>query len=138
MTDTIARKLELDAAPAEVWRTLTDPGELSRWFGDTADFEARAGFEGWFGWEEHGRFAVRVVKADPPGHLAWRWTHQRDSPFDEAASTLVEWTLTPRDDGGTTLELRESGFQTERHFRENTEGWSAELSELTKLLEAAA
>ncbi len=46
----------------------------------------------------------------------------------------MEWRLTARDDGGTTLLLRESGFLTDLHREQNTEGWTAELAELMELL----
>lgn len=138
MTDSIDRTLQLSASPADVWRAITDPAELSRWFGDAAELEPRAGAEGWFEWESHGRFAARVVEADPPRRIAWRWMHEAGAPFDEAATTLVEWTLTARDGGGTTLELRESGFRTDAHRLENTEGWKTELGHLEELLARAA
>jgi hypothetical protein len=41
-----------------------------------------------------------------------------------------------RPDGGTTLRLRESGFLTDLHHRQNTEGWDEELGELRELLAA--
>ena len=37
----------------------------------------------------------------------------------------------------TTLHLRESGFQTEKHQRENDGGWTQELGELAEHLKAA-
>ena len=49
-------------------------------------------------------------------------------------STRVEWELTARDDGGTTLFLRESDFRTDLHHEQNTEGWTEELAELIELL----
>ena len=60
--------------------------------------------------------AKRLVRSDmqPIGCDAGR-------DFDPETSTLVEWTLTARRDGGTALELRESGFRTELHHRENHE-----------------
>ena len=66
MTDTIERTLELDAAVEDVWRALTDPTELSGWFGDTTELNPRVGADGWFGWQQHGRFAVRVEVFEPP------------------------------------------------------------------------
>ena len=48
---------------------------------------------------------------------------------------LVEWTLTPRADGGTTLFLRESGFRRPEQRAENDEGWTSELAELLAYLE---
>ena len=54
--------------------------------------------------------------------------------FDDAPSTTVEWVLTPRSDGGTTLFLKETGFLTDEHYRENDGGWDSELGELVELL----
>lgn len=133
----IEKTLRFDAPPERVWRAITDPAELAAWFGDSAELDLRPGSDGWFGWEEHGRFAVRVEVVEPPHRLAWRWVHQPDTPVDEAPSTLVEWRLTAQPGGGTLLELRESGFDTREHQRQNTEGWKAELGELAAHLAAA-
>ena len=137
MNDTIERTLELEASLEEVWRALTDPTELSGWFGDTTELNPKVGAEGWFGWESHGRFAMRVEEFNPPHRFAWRWVHEPETSVDDAPLTLVEWTLTARHDGGTTLHLRESGFQTEKHQRENDGGWTQELGELSEHLKAA-
>jgi uncharacterized protein YndB with AHSA1/START domain len=137
MRDTIERTLELDAAVGDVWRALTDPTELSGWFGDTAELNVSLGAEGWFGWQQHGRFAVRVEELEPPRRFVWSWVHEAGKRLDEAPATRVEWTLTPRPDGGTTLHLRESGFRTLEHHRQNTQGWEEELGHLVEHLKAA-
>lgn len=133
-TDAIERTLELRAAPERVWRALTEADEIARWFGDTAELEARQGAEGWLGWNDYGRFAVRVERCEPPRRFAWRWAREADTPVDEGPSTLVEWRLTPRDDGGTTLELRESGFERPEDRQDNVGGWKHELGELVEYL----
>lgn len=138
MIAAIERKLELDQAPDEVWRALTDPTRVSGWFGDTAEFAPTVGGGGWFGWEEHGRFALRVEELEPPRRFAWRWARTADTPLGETESTLVEWTLTPRADGGTTLSLRESGFTSEEYRRLNVDGWTQELAHLQGYLQATA
>lgn len=137
-TLSIDRRLELDSPPERVWRAITDPAELASWFGDSAELDLQPGGSGWFGWESHGRFAVRVERVEPPRELAWRWSKVPDQPLDQGPSTLVEWRLSPRPGGGTVLELRESGFETRQHREENTRGWKAELGELVKHLEAQA
>lgn len=135
---TIDKSLDLDAPPDRVWRALTEPAEISAWFGDSAELDLRPGGTGWFGWEKHGRFAVRVETVEPPHRLAWRWCHEPDTPIDQGTSTLVEWRLTARPEGGTRLELRESGFETRKHWQENTKGWNSELGELMAHLEVEA
>jgi len=138
MTLTIDRRLELDAPLERVWRAITEPGELASWFGDSAEMDLRPGGTGWLAWEKHGRYALRVEHVEPPHRLAWRWSNVPGQPVDQGSSTLVEWSLTVRDGGGTVLELRESGFETLEHQQQNTEGWKAELGELVAHLEAAA
>jgi uncharacterized protein YndB with AHSA1/START domain len=117
-----------------VWRAISDPGELSRWFGDETVLELRPGAEGAMIWKDHGSFALRVEEVEPPRRLVWSWVHEPGVPFSDAPATKVEWTLVERDDGGTTLHLRESGFRTDLHLRQNTDGWGEELEQLHELL----
>jgi uncharacterized protein YndB with AHSA1/START domain len=130
----VERTLELSAPIERVWRAISDPAELSRWFGDQTRLEVRPGGDGAMAWDAHGTFAVRVEVVEPPRRLVWSWVHEPDVAFEEAPATRVEWTLTAREDGGTTLHLRESGFRTDLHHRQNSEGWREELRELEALL----
>ena len=134
---TITRELALAAPVERVWRAITDPAELSRWFGDRTELTLVPGAEGAFSWDEHGRYAMRIDEVSPPHRLVWSWIHEPDVPFDAATATRVEWTLEARHDGGTTLTLVESGFRTELHHQQNSEGWTSELGELSDLLKAA-
>jgi uncharacterized protein YndB with AHSA1/START domain len=132
----IEKTVELSAGIERVWKAITDPDELSRWFGHRTELVAEPGAEGAMIWEEHGSYAVRVEEVRAPTRFVWSWVHEAGVPFDEAPATRVEWTLAARDDGGTTLRLRESGFRTDLHHRQNTDGWDEELGELTTLLAA--
>lgn len=132
---TVERTLELDAPPAGVWRALTQPEELARWFPDRVDqSEFGPGAEGRFFWESHGAFAFRVEAAEPPKRLVWRWARDAGTPLDEGVTTRVEWVLEPRANGGTTLRLCESGFVRAEDREGNSKGWDAELGELAALL----
>lgn len=77
---------------------------------------------------------MRIEEVEPPTRLVWSWVHEPGIAFEDAPTTRVEWTLTPREDGGTTLHLRETGFRTDLHRGQNDEGWDAELGELSELL----
>jgi uncharacterized protein YndB with AHSA1/START domain len=130
----IERTLELQAPPDRVWRALTNPAEVASWFGTAADDLAEVGATGWFGFDDEGRFAVRLEAIDPGRFLAWRWAEDRDTALDDGPTSLVEWTLEPTPGGGTRLHLRESGLRTGRNLEMNSAGWFIELAELREHL----
>lgn len=132
----VEKVLELAAPVDRVWRAISDPVELSRWFGHETELDLRPDGDGAFVWREHGRYAVRVREVDPPRRLVWSWVHEPGVPFDDAPHTTVTWELTARDDGGTTLRLRETGFLTDLHHSQNNGGWDEELAELVTLASA--
>ncbi len=135
MTDRIVEKtLELTSTRERVWAAISDPEQLAQWFGDEAELELRPGGDGAMTWDSHGRFAMRVKEVDPPHRLVWSWVHEPNVAFEDAPATTVEWILTERSDGGTTLFLRETGFLTDKHHGENDGGWDEELGHLVKLL----
>lgn len=130
----VEKTIDFEASPERVWRAITDPEQISRWFGHEAVFEATVGFEGAMIWREHGSFALRVEEVTPPSRLVWSWLHEDGVPFDAAIATRIEWTLTPLDGGGTRLNVLESGFRTDLHVQQNTDGWNEELAELVEFL----
>jgi uncharacterized protein YndB with AHSA1/START domain len=132
---TIERTIQLKSAVDRVWKAITDPMELSRWFGDATELDLRPGGDGAFSWENHGRYAVRVEEVSAPNRIVWSWVHEPDVAFEDAPSTRVEWNLSAREDGGTTLYLKETGFLTDQHQGENIQGWQAELSDLIEYLQ---
>lgn len=117
-----------------VWKAITDPHQLARWFGDQAEVDLRPGGNAYMTWENHGRYAMRIEEVDAPGGLVWSWVHEPGAAFEDAPATRVEWRLRATADGGTTLHLRETGFLTDLHRGQNDEGWDAELGELSELL----
>lgn len=135
MSNVVEKTLVLTAAPERVWRALTEPAELGRWFPDETDLEPRAGSSGSFDWGEHGRYAVRIEEIVPPTRLVWSWSRDPGVALDDGPRTRVEWTLEARADGGTTLRLRESGFTHPKYRDDNDAGWDKELGELTEYLE---
>jgi len=138
MIGTIEKRMEFSSSPERVWKALTDGEELGSWFPDAGAFTLEPAAEGAFTWENHGAYSVRVERFEPPHRLAWRWCHEPGKPVDDGPNTLVEFALTAREDGGTTLDLVETGFLTEEHLKSNTGGWDSELGELETYLQAQA
>jgi uncharacterized protein YndB with AHSA1/START domain len=133
--DVIERVVVLSTPRQRVWKALTDPREVSAWFGTETEIDLRPGGRAVFGWAEEGRFEVVVDAVDPPSLFAYRWALDRDRPVDEGPSTRVEFSLEEIPEG-TRLRLVESGFAAlpdgvrDRHLADNTEGWELELAEL--------
>lgn len=137
----IERELELRQSPERVWKALTDPDELSRWFSSTASLDLRPGGDATFTWApghgDSGTYHARVERVDPPNSFAYTWARDAEAQVEDGPSTLVEWELTPTATGGTLLRLRESGFAEEDHRAGNDEGWGDEIEDLRRHLEAA-
>ncbi|MYB06400.1 MAG: hypothetical protein F4Y24_08605 [Gemmatimonadetes bacterium] len=130
----VEKAVEFDVDVGRVWTAITDPAELGRWFGDAAEVDLKPGGDAAMIWDQHGRYSMRIEEVDAPLRLVWSWVHELGIAVEDAPATRVEWTLTPREDGGTTLRLRETGFLTDLHRGQNDEGWDAELGELSELL----
>jgi uncharacterized protein YndB with AHSA1/START domain len=132
----VVKTLVLAAAPGRVWKALTDPEELVRWFPDKeARIEPKEGAEGAWVWESYGAYSVRFDVVDPPRRLVWTWAREPNLPLAETRTTIVEFRLEPHDEGGTTLHVREHGFVRDADRRENDAGWDEELGELVAYLE---
>ena len=135
MSDRVVEKsVEFEVDMETLWKAITDPNELARWFGDEAEVDLRPGGDAVMVWENHGRYAVRIEEVDPPRRLVWSWVHEPGVAFEDAPATRIEWTVGPVAGGGTTLHLRETGFLTDLHRGQNDEGWDQELGELSELL----
>jgi uncharacterized protein YndB with AHSA1/START domain len=137
--DAIERELVLPVSPERVWAALTQPEQLSRWFGTQAAIDLRPGGAVTFTWDGSsgpvGENSGVVEVVEPPRRFAFRW----QSFGADVPPTRVEFTLQPHGDG-TLLRLVESGFaslpprlRTEGH-QQNTEGWQRELAELVGYL----
>ena len=132
---TIERKLEFAAPLERVWRALTEPEELARWFPDRVEQpELRPGTDGQFVWQNHGSYAFRLEAVEPMTRLVWSWARDAGMRLSETVATTVEWNLESTPEGGTTLRLRETGFVRHEDYEGNSRGWDAELQELVDLL----
>jgi uncharacterized protein YndB with AHSA1/START domain len=135
-TPAIVREIELLASPERVWRALTDPAELSRWLAERVALDPRPGGDGWFEWADHGRFAVRLEAVEDRRRLAFRWARHPNVAVADGPSTLVEIELRESPRGGTTLTLRETGFEDAPARADNVGGWFGAFEGLARHLAA--
>jgi uncharacterized protein YndB with AHSA1/START domain len=73
MMNVVTRTIEVPADPQAVWRALTDPDELCRWFGAAVRIEAVPGGAVRAVWPDGGRSIGSVEAADEPRRLVFRW-----------------------------------------------------------------
>ena len=124
MTD-VEREVVLPAEPEEVWTSLTDPEELTRWFGAEVWGDFEAGGTAVFR-EDDGTVRRAVVEeADAPRRLAFRWwpeggedwpsrvAYELDQVPGGTRLRVIERQLTPT--ASTTWEARLTGLRT--HMR---------------------
>jgi len=101
MADLVIEREVLIEAPAEVvWRTITEPDQMSQWFADRVELVVEPGAHGFMGFGEQGGPVV-VETVDPPTRFSFRWNHPRGEEPVPGNSMLVEFTLTPEGGGRT-------------------------------------
>ncbi len=144
--DSVEREILIHASPEVVWRVITEPEHISRWFSDAADVEGRAGADGCLMWKPGGRggekesnlvVPIRVIDAEPFRRFSFRWNHPEGTKPDQSNSALVEFNLL-EEAGGTRLRVLESGIDAvthdeeskERYLEDHGQGWERHFGEM--------
>jgi uncharacterized protein YndB with AHSA1/START domain len=137
----IEREIVIEAPVEVVWRTITEPDQMSQWFADRVELVVEPGAHGFmqFG-DQGGPVVVEIV--DPATRFSFRWNHPSGEEPVAGNSMLVEFTLTPEGDKRTRLRVVESGHQLlawpeaekERYAGEHQGGWAEYLDRLAALL----
>src|ERR1700735_4464777 len=60
--DSVKREILIEASPEVIWGVITEPEQISRWFSDEAEVEARSGGAGTLTWRPGGRGGSQEVK----------------------------------------------------------------------------
>ena len=105
----VTRALTIGAPPGDVWRVVSDPDALPRWWPQVVRVEDVSG-DGWTNVLSTPR--GKVVRADftrtaiePPRRLAWR-QELVESPFERIfAAAETELTLADTGEGSTRVQL---------------------------------
>jgi len=122
---TIERDIAIEAPIEAIWRAVTQPGQISRWFTDSAEIDLRPNGTGTLVWDgratsQPATVHLHIVTIEPPRTFSFRWLHPAGAAAGESNSLLVEFTLTP-EGGHTRLRLAESGAVPDR-LAEGAEG----------------
>lgn len=132
------------APRSAVFRALSDPQELARWFGPDgfsipgveSDLRPGGGYRIAMQPPEGDVFYLvgEYLEVDPPERLSY--TFRWEDPDPEDRETVV--TLLLRDVGGTSAELvfRQGDFASEPRRALHEEGWTQSLDKLEELMSA--
>ena len=137
----IEREVEIEAPVDVVWRTITEPDQITQWFAERVELELVPGGQGYlrFDAQHGGPIVVEVV--EPPTRWSFRWNHPEGAQPAPGNSVLVEFTLTASGPERTHLRVVESGHELlawtdgekERYANEHNGGWAGYLGRLAGL-----
>ena len=129
--------LEIQATPDEVWKAITDPAEIARWFALQAETRPGKGGEIVYRW---GEFVGRcpILEWKPPVQLRTGWLEAPATPAGEGSALVVDW-FVERSGTKTVLRLVHSGFgpdaRWDKEYDGTKRGWTFELQGLKHYLE---
>jgi uncharacterized protein YndB with AHSA1/START domain len=137
----IEREVLIEAPVQVVWRTVTEPDQMSQWFADRIELVVEPGAHGHMGFGDQGGPVV-VETVDPPTRFSFRWNYPGGEEPVAGNSILVAFTLTAESAEQTRLRVVESGHEllawpdaeTQRYADEHREGWADFLDRLARLL----
>lgn len=138
---TIVVEHDLPHAPEKVWRALTEADLLAKWLMPN-DIRATVGQQFTFqtmsapGFD--GIAHCEILAAEPFRRLQYTFrggSHERQG-YGAYLDTIITWTLTPTDTGGTLLRLEHAGFTAESAvtFGIMSKGWAQLGNRLDEML----
>ena len=135
----------MPAPPESVWKALTDPDELSKWWGPegftspSIEQDLRVGGRYRIGMQppegELFHLSGEFRELDPPARLAYTFVWEPPNPDDQ--ETVVALSLADLDDS-TELALEQGPFATEERLALHRDGWSESFKKLKELLSSEA
>lgn len=105
----IEKEILIEAPIDVVWRAVTEPDHIVRWFSSEAQLEQRTGGAGRLSFPSGQTYYLHIEAFEPPHRFAYRWLQDSAAPVRPDNSTLVEITLRAEADQ-TRLRVVESGF----------------------------
>ena len=152
MTDlTIEREILIEAPADVVWRTITEPDQITQWFADRVELDTRPGGEGSFLFDRHASgqpFAAPLVveTVDRPHRFSFWWSSPQGVAPTRANAVLVEFTLLAEGDERTRLRVVETGLdevawsddEKARYADDHRHGWEYHVGRLGALFAARA
>ena len=137
----IERDVVIEAPPDVVWKTITEPDQITRWFADRVELDLKPGSHGYLGFGKDVGTAILVEVVDEPTRFAFRWNRTQDDDPTLDNSVLVEFTLASQGPERTQLRVVETGVESlawpddEKHsyVEDHRGGWTRCFTRLSAL-----
>jgi uncharacterized protein YndB with AHSA1/START domain len=144
MAEVIEHEIVINAPLEVVWRTVTEPDQISRWFAKEIDVDFEPGAQGSMTFRESETpqvVNISIESVDPQHSLVYRWNYPDGTQATPANSTLVEFTLAAEGER-TRLRVVETGVgdtdwtdtRKGEFTAEHTRGWVVLIDRLAELL----
>ncbi len=135
----IKKTIMTNSDPANVFRKISDEGELKKWWVDVPELELKQGGKMLFRFlkensemlEKDYMVEGKVLQVEPDKKLTYTWKPVDDPDFPDS---VVDWTI-EQIDSKTKITLTHSGLQGCKIFDLLDAGWGYFLNKLEKLLQ---
>lgn len=136
-TRSVDLSVEIKATPEQVWKAITEPDELIRWFSPEASGEAKEGGHVTVSWGGGSEWKSNIVTWKPGAHLGLQ--DELDPALAEQGAVVALDYFIETKDGSTHVRLVNSGFSAgdewDDFFHMVTNGWTFFLWNLKHYLE---
>jgi uncharacterized protein YndB with AHSA1/START domain len=138
--------IDIKATPEEVFRAITEPAQIAKWFAPEARVDPRVGGEYFFSWGPGMEGSTVISAWDPYTHFGTGRERSvtyssKGQPVDTGVAQMVavDYYVEAIGDGITRLRLVQSGFGPEAawddEFESTKRGWAEFLQKLKEILE---
>lgn len=136
----IEREILIEAPVEVVWRTVTEPSQITQWFAPEVELEVAPGARGYMGFGDQGG-PVLVETVEPPTRFSFWWNHPTGAELEPGNAVLVEFALVSEGASQTRLRVTETNLEPlawsdaekQRYADEHTEGWADFIGRLARL-----
>lgn len=141
---TIEESIDIKAAPESVWRALTDPAEIARWFATSVTGADGVGNTLELRWGEQFVWPMVVRVWDPPKHVRLEDRYPAIATLDPSSKSelFIDYFIEPIGGGATRLRVVHSGFARDASwdglYDSTSCGWRCEIAALKFYLERCA
>ena len=133
---TVRQRLFIRAPPEKVFRALSEPDRLVKWFLKDAEISLRKQGKYAFTWEDGYHHEGRVTEVIRGESISFSWEYE--GPDHEVAKTKVRFTVAPKNKGAI-VSVVNSGFPKHEKWVDTLVGsasvWTFYLLNLKSVLE---